>query len=190
VPLNAGFVARAQAGGPIAVGGALTTLGAAGAEEIFDESSNGEVRLFLTTRKFQPDGKIDGKGDAVYNATGLDQKVEAVLTPGTRRTIKIKIENDSKSTDGFTISGTGQQNGFSVRYMSETNDVTPAVTTGTLVLGDVPAGESRTIRMRVRANANAAPGTKGLFNVRATSTSDADSVDVVKASVRVEPYTV
>jgi hypothetical protein len=95
----------------------------------------------------------------------------------------VKFRNDGNQVDSLRISGYGRGNGIGVAYdkgLRGSLDVTSGVTAGTYTIGALNPGQSATIRMVIRPNANASVGDVRTFEVTAVSQNDAAKKDAIK----------
>jgi hypothetical protein len=133
----------------------------------------------------QPDAKVESKGNDVYNTTGQKQTMKADLTAGSRKTFLIEIENDGLVTSDFSIKGSDDVDPFTVRYFKGRTEITDEVKAGTYHVDALAPGESRAIRMKVKAKRNAAVGTTRKLRVVAAADGSSLAKDTVKASPRI-----
>ena len=118
-------------------------------------------------------------------AAGPKQTVRAKAGRGERVAFVVRVVNDGATADSILVAGTGDPGGATVRYRSGGEDVTAAVTGGTFVVPDLPPDRGRTIRLLVRVAPGARIGTERAWTVSATSVAEPESVDAVRAEVRV-----
>ncbi len=145
---------------------------------------------FTPVRKLgppSPDATINGKGDDLYGSSGKGETKNADLAPGTAKTFRVEIQNEEHAAGDFKIAGSDSTDPFVVRYLEGTTDITAAVKAGAYVIQQLPAGESRTIRMKVKVKRTAVPGTIGRFRVKTKTGTTTVVQDVVRATVQVIP---
>jgi uncharacterized membrane protein len=105
--------------------------------------------------------------------------------PGRKRTFVVEIQNDGPGTDDFTIVGSENIDPFTVRYFDGATEISDAVKNGLYTTNELMPGESRSIRMKVKAKARAMPGTIAKFRLQAISNANSLLQDEVKARVQV-----
>ena len=157
-----------------------------------EEATGAPIGTFATELLFgaQPDLVVGGKGGGVHNATGKGQTAKVNLSPGAKQTLAIEVQNDGPVAGSFVVLGSGSADPLTVRYLagdSGPTDITASVVAGTYAVSNLLPGQSRTIRMKVVAAGNAAPGTVGKLRVQATSTKAPPAEDLVKAQVKIVP---
>lgn len=136
----------------------------------------------------QPDAKVESSGNDVYNTTGQKQTKRADLTAGSTMTFRIDIENDGLVTSDFSIKGSEDVAPFVVRYFEGARgrtEITGEVKAGTYRIDALAAGESRALRMKVKAKRDAAVGTTGKLRVKAAADGSSLAQDIVKANLRI-----
>jgi len=142
---------------------------------------------------YQPDGRIKRStasaltGDDVYNTTGSGQTLTGKIKPGRSVTFLVDVQNDGTSSDGFTLAGSGNQSGFTVRYLqgeSGSTDITSQVEGGTYDTLNVAPGDSAPVQLVIKAKKSVAAGTSKTWALTATSEGDPGKQDVVKAKVK------
>lgn len=142
---------------------------------------------------YQPDAQIRRStaaafaGDNIYNTTGSAQTASAKLAPKKSTTFVIQIQNDGTATDSLSLLGSGNQKGFTVKYLqgdAGATDITSQVEAGTYSTLSVAPTETATIRLVVKAKSTVRAGTSKAWSLRATSAGDPSKLDVVKATVK------
>ena len=126
-----------------------------------------------------PDGRIRlGKGtyvgDNVYTLTAAGQAKTGSKAPGKTVKFGILVQNDSASTaDSFKLLATGLASAmYTVTYFKGTTNITAAVVAGTYTTSSLAPGATVLIRVKVKINSSATPGssTTRLFII--TSVAD------------------
>ena len=141
------------------------------------------VRYKLGTYLYRSDVIVNTVGNDVY---WEGQKAKVKVAEGTSKTVTIRVQNDGTSADRFMIHGSNSKgkarSAFAVSYWMGPRNITREVTGGTYMTPSVASGGAVTIAMKI-----AALGTSGhrTFDVTATSTGYAGSVDTVQAVVRI-----
>jgi Tol biopolymer transport system component len=145
----------------------------------------------LPDQIFRPDARIKTSGtyvgDNIYDSRQAGQNKSLRIAPGRRAVFTISVQNDGNATDSYRLKGPGAQPGFSVSYMSGSQDVTNRVLAGDFKLARLAPCATETIELVAKANARARSGTKKSWIVTATSSSRARAQDAVKATVTVKP---
>ncbi len=131
-------------------------------------------------------GATGFKGRWVVEAVpGPRQTVATKAGRGERATFTVRVVNDGALPDTLVLLGTGDRGGASVEYLLAGDDVTAEVVSGTLALEDLAPGEGAVLKLRVTVSGTAAIGARRAWILRGRSMADPDSVDAVRAEVRV-----
>lgn len=126
-------------------------------------------------------------GDGVYNTTGAGQSRTRVIERSGLARFYVRVENDGLVRSEFRVDGSRESSAFAVRYRLGSQNVSPQVKAGTLVLALEP-GDGRTLTVEIEGR-NAPPGSRRQVQVTARSTLDGDVRDRVLAEVRVPQFT-
>lgn len=124
-------------------------------------------------------------GNDVYNLTAAGQ-TEVLPARRTRtRSFYVRVYNDGNVTNTFALSGSRVRAGSTVRYLSGTENVTPAMRSAGGLKGRLGPGAYKTLEVRVTVRAGAAIGSVKVAAVTATWTGDGTRRDRVRAAVKV-----
>ncbi|HEV8713427.1 MAG TPA: alpha-L-arabinofuranosidase [Candidatus Binatia bacterium] len=127
-------------------------------------------------------------GNNEYNTDGTNQTKNQSVKAGLTGVFHIMIQNDGPATDSFTVRGTGNSTGFTVKYytgVSGGTEITSAVTAGTYTVSNLAAGANRIIRVVITVAPNTADTPKDCV-VTSTSAANTTKRDAVKAHVTVK----
>ncbi|MCB1017430.1 MAG: fibronectin type III domain-containing protein, partial [Acidimicrobiales bacterium] len=116
--------------------------------------------------------------------TGNPQVLTRRAARGTAVTTFVRIENDRPGVDSFKVKGVGSGNGYTVRYLRGTTDVTAAVVAGTYTVTDVPAGGHVDLKMKVTIGTNAPRGSTRALTVTVKSKTVKTIKDVAQVRVK------
>jgi len=152
-------------------------------------ASDKTVHTYLLTEStpsFQPDLTIgigvSAVGTKLFNSTGAGQTSSFKLKKGKSKTITVQLVNGGKSTETFSLKGTGSNRQFTVQYLFGRTDITAAVKPGKYKIAKLPPNAAKTIKVKVTALAK---GTKtSTFTLTAKSTTDKTKVDAVKITAQ------
>jgi arylsulfatase A-like enzyme len=124
------------------------------------------------------------KGDNVYSAIpgpSQTQKRDPV-TPGEEYDYFVKVQNDGKARDAFTIkSDVTEPDTMSASFWSDGIDVTADVLAGTYHTASLVPSATAELVVRVVVDPSAPAGQKQVVVVHATSVAEPSAVDVVRA---------
>jgi hypothetical protein len=115
------------------------------------------------------------------------RRASAEQQPGLDVTFFLRVSNEGDAPGTFLVRGDHGGATFAVRYLeggAGDDRITGAVVDGTYELPDVPAGGTRTLRIRVRADGGAAIDRTGDWTIEVASADDASSHDAAGAEVR------
>ena len=112
-----------------------------------------------------------------------------MVGPGGLTRFYVRVQNDSRGTQGIRVVGTPESNAFAVRYFVGTRQVSPLVKNGTFVFHGMAPGASRTLTLEVEAKGGAPRGSRRVVTVSARSVADGSVRDNVVAEVRIPEYT-
>lgn len=121
------------------------------------------------------------------SVTRFVERASAEQQPGLDVTYFVRVENTGNAAGSFVVDGDHGGAVFTVRYLSGgTGDdrITDRVVAGTYVLEHVPAGETRTLRIRVSVEDGAPIDRVGAWRIRVHTEGVPEDSDVVRASVR------
>ena len=111
------------------------------------------------------------------------------MRAGKSATFNFLIQNDGSSADSFTVLGSGNSTGFTVKYYTGTSggsEITSAVVAGTYSANNLAPGTSQVIRAVITVARGVAGGTIKDCLVTSTSAADNTKRDAVKARVTVQ----
>jgi uncharacterized delta-60 repeat protein len=118
-------------------------------------------------------------GNNIYNSTGAGQSLNPkIKRSGGKKNSFVRIQNDGHDSGDFTITGTGGNGSFGVKYLSGTIDVTNAVKAGTFNTGTLAPGATFLLKVEITAKTKNA-GKNRNFLVTSRSTQDTSSTDTV-----------
>ena len=120
------------------------------------------TRIVLPPQQERPDVLVvDGTawmGDNIYNTNGNGQTTTSTISAGAKVTYKLRVYNDSTTTEKMRIMGEGSADKWSVTYTTADGaDVTEEMTT-TGWCPDLNPGDNVELRVRVHANWSLAAG--------------------------------
>jgi hypothetical protein len=183
--LDGTFRGLAQAGGRIAIGGALTTLSSKAdwMEQLFLYSGTDFVTLVLTVAGSQPDGWLKsgagaGVGYGITNSTGAGQSLTRSAAAGKTITFTVTIFNVVGLTDRYRILAAGSAKGFKVRYLWKGVDITSAVVGGTYRTPEIEMATSADLTIKISPTTKAAVGSSLArpITIRSVGDKRADAV--------------
>jgi hypothetical protein len=135
-----------------------------------------------------------GQGSAVPNASirpaGVQRFVErstAEQQGGLDVTFFVRIRNTGNATGSFLVDGDHGGTVFTVRYLeggAGEDRITERVVDGTHLIAHVPAGETRTLRIRVSVDPGAPIDRTGSWRLRVSTEGSPEDADMVRAIVR------
>ncbi|MEP9363329.1 ice-binding family protein [Nocardioides sp. CN2-186] len=99
-------------------------------------------------------------------------------------TFRVRLTNRGDSADALVVKGAPRTEKFTVRYLVAGRNVTAAVVAGSYRTGNLAAGTSVVMVVKISRTHAAKPGDKHAFTVRATSSHAASKHDAVVAVVR------
>jgi hypothetical protein len=124
-------------------------------------------------------------GNNIYNLTGASQTVTAAKKQGASQEFSIKVQNDGSDIEPFHLAAAGSAPGFTVHYFNGTLDITSAVVAGTFQTIALEPGQAKAYRLVVSVSTSATVGSTLSRLVKATSATDPNRADAVKAVVKV-----
>ena len=120
-------------------------------------------------------------GNNIYNTTAVNQTVNGSAVVGSSVEYYVLAQNDSGRSDRFRFVVSGPTvAGYSVKYLSGTDDRTSAITTGTFYTPFLATGSSYVVRVVVTIGAGAGPGSSLSRLITLVSASDPNKKDAVK----------
>jgi hypothetical protein len=135
-----------------------------------------------------------GQGSAVPNVSirpaGVQRFVErgaADQQAGLDVTFFVRIENTGNGTGSFLVDGDHGGAVFTVRYLAGgtgEDRITERVVDGTYLIEGVPAGQTRTLRIRVGVDPGAPLDRTGSWRLRVSAEGAPEDADMVRAIVR------
>lgn len=145
--------------------------------------------------RYQPDGRVrqpchvelpdctpEWFGNAIYNKNASGQLAEWYDCCGLEDgpvVFRIRIQNDGTRTDRFRLSATGRTEGYKVKFLRGTTDITATVQAGTYHTPRLGPGETFLIKARVsRVDACCGDRTARLVNI--TSVGNPNKQDAVR----------
>lgn len=127
-----------------------------------------------------------------YESTPVAQIKSQSTTPGTKVSYEIKLENEGDRARDYTITGTADSTGWTVRYydaLSGGNDISQAVNEGTKVF-TIPPNASQLMRIEVTPdavpNSPAGGSTKEVTVTTTGATGGKDAVNAVTTVTNVD----
>ena len=135
-----------------------------------------------------------GQGSAVPDVSirpaGVQRFVERSASEqqaGLGVTFFVRVENTGNATGSFLVEGDHGGAVFTVRYLSGgmgEHRITERVVDGTYLIENVPAGETRTLRIRVSVEPEAPIDRTGSWRLLVQTEGASGDADVVRATVR------
>ncbi len=159
----------------------------------FQASSRGGVEGFaavIVEPSYQPDQQIRPSatptftGDNFYNTDGANQTVTGQTPANSPASYVFLVQNDGNTSDTYTITGQSGATGWTVRYYDAAtggNEITSMVVGGGYTTSSIAAGGTRQLRLEVEPNASVLTGSTQSILITATSTTDSQKRDAVKA---------
>lgn len=115
-------------------------------------------------------------GKNVFNETGAGQALSIeIAKSGGSKTSFVRIDNKGHEADSFTVGGTAGNSNFTVEYFNGKTNVTNAVKNGTFSTGNLAAGKSFLLKVKITTKTAAA---KKKLNVLVTGTSATDTTAI------------
>ncbi len=123
-------------------------------------------------------------GDNIYSENGSGQTINLLTKQiGKKKVSYIQFQNDGHETDTFTIKGAKGNQFLKVKYLSDSKNVTNAVTAGTFKTTPIASGGFTTLKVEITARKKS-KGKKRALLVVATSQIDTNSIDGVLLKVK------
>jgi len=204
--IGAGWTSGSVAAGGSIVVRVTATCGTTAADEkevllsaaaVTSTGRTDSVKMTTTKSGSRPDAQARNHADAagvyvgndVYNSTGVDQAKDQAVAPGVAATYYVKIENDGDTGDTFKITGTGDSNGWLIRYYDNSNNsvLTTDVTGTGWTSGTVAPGASIVVRVTATCGTTAADEKEVLLTATSVTTvgrSDSAKLTTTRAYPR------
>jgi hypothetical protein len=154
-------------------------------------SGNGQVTItYSTAPAYQPDAQIKLARDNSYlgvgiiNTTGAGQTRSTTTALGKSKTFDVRFVNAGTHSDAIAVKGCKSSNGFTVRYLKGTTNITANVSAGTYKTGTLASGASQVLKLKIAVSSTATAGTIDTCAVTARSNHAPTRQDEVKAKVK------
>ena len=139
--------------------------------------------------RYKPDAEIrplpgSFVGSGQYGAS--KQSVTKKLSHKTKSvSFEVRVTNRGDVADRLVVLGTPTSKTFKVAYFAGGKNVTKAVVAGTYSTGSLKPDAAMLLTVRITRTKHAKKGSKGSFEIRATSSYEEISQDTVTAQVRI-----